>query len=208
MRKLKQIFLASSILIMGGATISNAQIQEGNLMVGVNLANIDLDLQKNNTRFGLGITPKIGYFIQDNLALGGELGLGFESAKNTFAINYNISAFGRYYIGDPRAVILNHSRFFLEANAGIAGRNYKVKDVPSASTNGLGLGIGAGVAYFITPNIGLETLLKYNQIVGFGTSPTTGGLSLNIGFQIYIPTSKARDVYQEASSEARDRYSN
>lgn len=208
MRKLRQLFLASSILIAGGVGTANAQIQEGNLMVGVNLAHIDLDLQKNNTKFGLGISPKIGYFVQDNLAIGGEVGLGFESAKNTFAINYNISAFGRYYIGDPRAVLLNHSRFFLEANAGIAGRNYKVKDVPSASTNGLGLGVGAGVAYFITPNIGLETVLKYNQIVGFGTSPTTGGLNLNIGFQIYIPTSKAKDVYQEASSEAKSRYGN
>ncbi|MEP6595022.1 MAG: hypothetical protein ABJA71_03705, partial [Ginsengibacter sp.] len=52
----------------------------------------------------------------------------------------------------------------------------------------LGLGFGPGYAYFITPNIGLETLLKYNGIIGFGNATTQSNLNLNVGFQIYLPT--------------------
>ena len=79
--------------------------------------------------------------------------------------------------------ILKHTRLFVEGNIGIEGNN--VSHGPS--TNGLGLGIGPGVAYFIAPNIGLETLLKYNGIVGFGNAGSTNTLNLNIGFQVYLP---------------------
>ncbi len=205
MTKFKTLLFGLGLVTLGSQT-SNAQIQEGNLMVGVNLANIELGLQKNNTHFGIGISPKIGYFIQDNVVLGGEVRIGFQSSKNSFSIDYGVGAFGRYYLGDPRTVLLKHSRFFLEGDAGIAGRNYKVKDLPATSTNGLGLGIGGGVAYFITPNIGLEALLKYNGIVGFGTSPGSGNLSLNVGFQIYLPTAKAKEIYRDAESETKSRY--
>jgi len=33
----------------------------------------------------------------------------------------------------------------------------------------------------------LETLLKYNGIVGFGSSPYANNVSLNFGFQVYLP---------------------
>ncbi|RYY23010.1 MAG: hypothetical protein EOP41_06730, partial [Sphingobacteriaceae bacterium] len=52
---------------------------------------------------------------------------------------------------------------------------------------GLGFGVGPGFAYFITPSIGLETLVKYNGIVGFGSSPYANNISLNFGFQVYLP---------------------
>jgi hypothetical protein len=84
--------------------------------------------------------------------------------------------------------LLHHSRFFVEGNVGIEGDNPAVGD----NTNGLGLGIGPGWTYFITPNIGLEALLKYNGIVGFGSKPTSSNLNLTIGFQIYLPPSRFR----------------
>src|SRR5256885_951243 len=55
------------------------------------------------------------------------------------------------------------------------------------STNGLGLGIGPGYAYFITRNIAFETLLKFNENVGFGNTTSTSNLNLGLGFQIYLP---------------------
>src|SRR5690554_4795176 len=157
MKNLNSLIFAAALSLFA-VKESQAQIQEGNFMVGANLADFDLGFQNNNTQFSMSINPKIGYFIQDNVVLGGQFKLGIDAAKNTFGINYGIGAFGRYYIGDPRAVVLRHARFFLEADAGIAGTNHKVTGIPAASTNGLGLGVGPGVAYFITPNIGLEAL--------------------------------------------------
>lgn len=184
---------------------ADAQIQKGNLMVGANLADMSLGLQKDNTNFSLSINPKLGYFIQDNIAIGGEVNLGFATAKGYTDINYLVGAFGRYYFSDQQAILLKHSRFFIEANAGISGENHKPKDMPSSSTNGLGIGFGPGVAYFITPNIGLEALLKYNLLVGFGSATTVNRLSFGLGFQIYLPTKKARALYNDVSKEVKDK---
>ncbi len=75
-------------------------------------------------------------------------------------------AMGRYYINDKQLNdLIGHSRFFVEGNVGIEGDNPATGD----NTNGLGLGLGPGWAYFITPNIGLEALLQYCGIVGFSS---------------------------------------
>jgi len=99
-----------------GVQQANAQLQKGNLMVGANLADLGLRLQNSNTRISFAISPKLGYFVQDNLAIGAEVGLGLDhqsvSSISTNEINYKIGAFGRYFISDPRAILLKHSRFF------------------------------------------------------------------------------------------------
>jgi hypothetical protein len=86
--------------------------------------------------------------------------------------------------------VVKHGRFFIEANAGIEGSNPAVGE----STNGLGLGFGPGFVYFVTPNIGLEALLKYQLIVGFGSSVTSSNLVFNFGAQIYLPGKALRDA--------------
>jgi len=103
-------------------------------------------------------------------------------------VNYGVGALGRYYITNANAQIIPHSMFFVEGNVGIEGDNPATGD----NTNGLGLGIGPGWTYFVNPNIGLEVLLKYNGIVGFGSSPTSNNLNLFIGFQIYLGSSEAK----------------
>jgi hypothetical protein len=88
---------------------------------------------------------------------------------------------------------LNHGRLFFEGNAGIQG----ISQSDGSNTTGLGLGIGPGYAYFITPNIGLETLLKYNGVVGFGSEPYSSNLNLGIGFQIYLPGRSVQTIVNE-----------
>lgn len=194
-------------LTFAGIQKAGAQLQKGNLMVGATLADLGLRLQTSDTRISFNISPKLGYFIQDNIAIGAEVSLGLDhhtvSSISTNQIDYKVGAFGRYYISDPRAILLKHSRFFLEANVGITGNNSKTEGAASVTTNGLGLGVGPGVAYFITPNIGLEALLKYDLGVGFGSSVTQHNFTIGVGFQIYLPTKKARAVYEEASGEVK-----
>ncbi|MGN6417448.1 MAG: hypothetical protein ACTHMC_08150, partial [Pseudobacter sp.] len=88
-------------------------------------------------------------------------------------------------------------------NVGIMGQNNKVDGAHNTSTNGLGVGFGPGIAYFITPNISLEGLLKYNLTVGFGNSTTNNQVAFGLGFQIYLPTKKAREVYNDARSQMK-----
>ncbi|MBE5318027.1 hypothetical protein IM793_02555 [Pedobacter sp. MR2016-19] len=176
-------FLATVIISATTILAANAQIQKGNVMVGGNLTNINLGLDDPKI-FSVDITPKAAWFIQDNVAVGGYVNFGLKTAKNTnTTTSYGVGALGRYYTGKD-VEVLRHGRLFAEATVGIGGVNVSNG---GDNTNGLNLSVGPGFAYFITPNIGLETLLKYNGLVGFGSSTTQSNLNLSFGFQIYLP---------------------
>ncbi|UEG53471.1 hypothetical protein LLH06_00575 [Mucilaginibacter daejeonensis] len=180
MKKFNLLTLVAALLLSVSAS---AQIQKGNVLVGGDLANLNLGLD-NSKRVSFDIMPKAAWFVQDNLALGGYVRFGIDGAKNSATTTrYGIGALGRYYAG-PEMEVVKHGRFFGEVNVGVGGVN--VSD-GGGKTNGLDLGFGPGFAYFITPNVGLETLLKYQGVIGFGSATTQNALNLSFGFQIYLP---------------------
>ena len=172
-----------SILVFSSV---QAQIQQGNVMVGGNISNMNLSLD-NGGGFNMTLSARAGWFIRNNLALGAYVDFGLAAAKGIKpSINYGVGALGRYYINDPAINVLRKTRFFGEATVGIEGYNPSAGD----NTNGLGISAGPGIAYFVTPNIGLEGLIKYRGIVGFGSSPASSNLVFGIGFQIYLSREK------------------
>jgi hypothetical protein len=163
----------------------HAQLEKGNVLVGGDLADFSLGLNKNS-HFTISLSPKAAWFIKDNIAVGGYGSLGLDIIKGSTNTTYGVGGLGRYYFGPSQVnteSVVKHTRFFGEANVGIEGQNI----AGGSTTNGLGIGFGPGLAYFITPNIGLEALLKYNGIVGFGNDPLNSRLGLHFGFQIYLP---------------------
>ncbi|WP_026896718.1 outer membrane beta-barrel protein [Daejeonella oryzae] len=181
-----------------GIHAANAQTQKGNVMWGASVSNIGLDFQKGNTGFSMDLTPKIGYFIKDDLAVGPEIALGVNTNDGSTVFTYRAGGFGRYFLSNAEVTeVVRGSRWFLEANAGLTGTNVKVKGLPSTNTNGLGIGFGPGLAYFVTDRISLEGLLKYNLGVGFGNATTTNRVNLGIGFQIYLPGKQLKDRLTE-----------
>ena len=208
MKKLSLFSLITGTTLLATTLTSSAQLQKGNIMIGANLADISLTAQNNNTTFGFNLTPKVGYFVQDNFALGGEVLFGINARKKNTQISYGVGALARYYVSDPSTRLLNATRWFFEGNVGIYGDNVIVKDGSNSSTNGLGLGIGPGLAYFISPNIALEGLFKYNLTAGFGNSATSHRFGIGVGFQIYLPNKKAKGIYNEVKSEVNQRNRN
>lgn len=185
MKKTLSLFLVAFLFLSAS---SIAQIQKGNILAGGDIANFDLGL-KSGSAFSMTIDPKLAFFIQNNLAIGAYLNFDLSRFSGVTSTIYGVGALGRYYFPDKtNQNPLRHSRFFVEANVGINGENVS----HGSSTNGLGLGVGPGYAYFITPSIGLETLLKYNGVVGFGNATTQSDLNLNVGFQIYLPSRNLR----------------
>jgi hypothetical protein len=179
---MKKITLATLALI-GLVFTAKAQIQKGNVLIGGDLANLDLSLEKGGN-FSGNISPKAAWFIQDNIAVGGYANFGISTfTGGGSTVSYGVGPLGRYYAGGGNEVI-KHGRFFGEANVGFQGVNYSGN---GGNTNGLGFGVGPGFAYFITPSIGLETLLKYNAVTGFGNNGYSSALNLNFGFQVYLP---------------------
>lgn len=178
---MKKLLIAAALAFTSFA--AQAQIQRGNVLIGGNIANLSLGLD-NSKVFSFDLTPKAAWFIEDNLAIGGYANLGIRTAKNTATTTtYGVGALGRYYAGDD-VEVLRHGRFFGEATVGFGGINVSNG---VGNTNGASLGIGPGFAYFVTPNIGLETLLKYNGLRGFGNASSQNTLTLSFGLQIYLP---------------------
>lgn len=192
MKKTIILFFVSCFLFSSHAF---SQIQKGNILVGGDIANFDIGLQKGSA-FSMTLDPKLAFFIKDNIAVGAYIDFGLQTIPGSTGTltHYGVGALARYYLSDKNSVSpVRHSRIFFEGNVGISGVN-----VPGGSnTNGLGLGIGPGLAYFITPNIGLETLLKYNGLLGFGNATTQSHLNLNVGFQIYLPSHKLRTTIEK-----------
>ena len=181
-----------TLLAIGLAVVnvSNAQLQKGNVLIGGNIADFNLGLNKGGA-YNFTIVPKAAWFISDNVAVGGYLNFGLQGAKNgATSTTYGIGPLARYYMGKTDLDMLKHGRWFVEGNVGVGGTN--VSD-GGPSTNGLDLGVGPGYAYFITPNIGLEGLFKYYGQVGFGNTTSSNNLGLSVGLQIYLPGKSTRD---------------
>ncbi len=191
---MKKLLLGAFAIGAGLFSLTNAQIQKGNWMVGGNLVSGNFGLN-TGAGYNVQIQPKGAYFIEDNVAVGGYANLGFAGAKGSETIwNYGAGALGRYYLSPGQEGVdnlLKNGRWFFEANLGIGGQS---ASNGGDSANGLDYGFGPGYAYFITPNIGLEGLLKYTGNVGFGNRGTTSNLAFGLGLQIYLPTSKAKQV--------------
>lgn len=185
---MKKILLAGAFALFG---LSNAQIQEGNWMVGGQVANMQFTNGVN-----VNLTPQVGYFVKDNWAIGAKVGLNVYSPKGASGTqtNWDLGAFTRYYLGKNDVnTILKNGRFFGEGTVGFGGVNSSV----ASSTNGIQLGIGAGYAYFITKNVSLDAVLKFTTTAGAGSSAGKGDLGLNVGFQIFLPTSKVKDALRD-----------
>ncbi len=204
---MKLRLLVFAALLMAASGTVNAQIQKGNVLVGGDIADFKLDLG-TPSQFNVNLSPKAAWFIRDNVAVGAYGVFGLSTIKNvSTAVTYGVGAFGRYYINDKNLDIVKHMKFFGEANLGIQGVNVDNHNdnIPNSTTNGLGFGFGPGVAYFVTPEIGLEGLLKYNGNVGFGSNPYASNLSLNVGLQIYLPSKKLKDRGRELDREIKSK---
>lgn len=193
------LFTASIVVIQ----IAKGQTEKGNIMAGGNIANVQATFQSGNSTLGLNINPKMGYFVGKDFAIGLGLNFGLTGGGGVTTINYGLLPFARYYFSKRDMDAVNaeipskRTRFFAEADFGASGANTINKNGPSVSTNGTSFSAGPGMAYFITPNVGLETLVKVRGIAGFGASAIAIQPELNIGFQIYLSKNRAKRIYEE-----------
>ncbi len=186
---MKKLLITGAVALLG--ITAQAQLQQGNWMVGAEVADV-----RFTNGFNMNLTPKLAYFVQDRWAIGAEVGLDINSPEgdSSTQTDWSIAPFTRYYFGANEIDnLLSNGVFFAEGSAGFGGNNSSAGN----STNGALLGIGAGYAYFITPSVGLEGLLKYKGLVGGGNKNSQGNLYLGIGFQIYLPNSKAKAALRD-----------
>ena len=138
---MKKLLLGAGIIALGVSSTANAQIQEGNWLVGSSLIASNFGLNTGGG-YNFSVQPKAAYFIKDNVALGGYVDLGFsKSAKGSPTnFDYGVGALGRYYLSPGEQGVdnlLNHGRWFFEGNVGVGGTSVEGGN----STTGLDFGV-------------------------------------------------------------------
>ncbi|PVD50737.1 hypothetical protein DC498_18385 [Terrimonas sp.] len=162
-----------------------AQIQRGSVLMGGEISDLNWSLSDKGSFSGR-LSPKAAFFIKDNIAVGSYISFHATVSEGTSpSTTYGVGILGRYYWGDRNSNLFRKSKFFAEGTVGIEGNNPAEGD----NTNGLGLSAGPGIAYFISPAIGLEALAKYKGIAGFWSAPLSHNIVISFGFQIYLTRS-------------------
>ncbi len=191
-------FLLPLLLVMATFQSSRAQTEKGNLMIGAQVANLGASFQNHSNVFHFDITPGAAYFFENNIAVGALVNLGLTAPKNApSSFSYAVGPWGRYYFTPPESMNFSpHVAFFADGFIGFQGVTHSKE---GGSTNGLGIKIGPGLAYFITQGISLDASLDYNLVLGFGNATTINRFGFNLGFQIFLPARGFSEKFRQGS---------
>jgi len=77
----KRYFIALALIFT--VFFAQAQTEKGYYLIGGNIGNIKGNFQKGGSSFGIGITPKVAWFVKDNIAVGGQIDLMCDQTTNT-----------------------------------------------------------------------------------------------------------------------------
>jgi outer membrane protein len=185
------------VIAIASSFAAFAQYNQGRMLVGGSFelsTNTDKTRDggrtiTNGTRTTFNLSPRFGYFIMDNLAIGAGVGLGLSkwNSKNNGS-DYNTSSisfqpFARYYL--PVNV-------FFHGEFGVGTSTTKSEDSNFADYkyNSINLALGAGYALFLTDNVAVEPMLTYrfsrSKYDYDNEKNIDSGLFLSVGFQIYL----------------------
>lgn len=163
------------------ANVGDAPIRAGNWMAGGSIGTTGFNFSTET--FQLRVDPKLGYFIRDNIAIGGQGTIDLSFYKGGSTIGYGIAPFIRYYFPETAT---RTGRWFGEGSVGINGSHKKdsEEDLPMS----LKLGIRGGYSHFVARNVAIEGTLGYEFTrADISSASGSSGLGLAFGFQIYLP---------------------
>ena len=153
---------------------SFGQTEKNSLMVG-GMARLNI---KQNYAY---ISPQLGLFMAKNFALGATVPVSFSSPESLKSFYYGFGPFFRGYFGASKL------QPFLEGGVYFASEHTKFinnnREFRSRRTDNKAH-LATGIAYFLTPNIGVEGILKYQVDREF--EYTGANLTFNLGLQVYL----------------------
>ncbi|PKF75896.1 OmpW family outer membrane protein [Chryseobacterium sp. PMSZPI] len=205
---MKKLLLAGAVALFG---LSNAQMTKGdwvisgntgigfnNVTTTVKVAGQSVDGPKTNT---FSITPSVGYFVIDKLAVGIDLGYVTATTKyqrnKTTISNFSVMPTATYYF-------TNSTKFvpFLGAGIGYASNKTKANYNDGSlidplmqtetTTDGLAWKVKGGVTYMATQSLGINLGLSYDQFSNKETfmnneiKTNVKTFGVNVGFSYFI----------------------
>ncbi len=130
-----------------------AQIEKGTYMLGGS-TNASILLRDGSNTIDVNIEPRLGYFINNSLAIGSLLEVSLNMRSDAYSSTiFGLSPFARYYFGKSE-----HSSFFTTLSIGFI-MLHSNNDNTRAGYNGK---YDIGIVHFLNPSIGLQTSLRYS----------------------------------------------
>ncbi|MCK6606853.1 MAG: porin family protein [Flavobacterium sp.] len=155
---MKKVLLSAVALLAFG--FANAQEEEkgnggfskGSMFIS-GAVSIDSEKTGDAKSSGFEIAPKFGYFVTENIAIGGKLGYESMKADNGFVDTTDrtaltVGAFGRYYMTPA-------SQFSLFGEFGVDYTSWDNK-LADVQENEIGVNLGLGLSYFLNNNWAIE----------------------------------------------------
>jgi outer membrane protein len=179
------------------------QIPKGTSIIGgsvaVNHSKTETETQETkSTQFDL--SPSYGYFIISNLAIGASL--DFSTASSSYnwgsgprkskSNSYGVGPFVRYYLPiNEKLYGVGSVSYSREWSKDEAWSTTTPQNKNTTKEGYYNLGIGAGIAYFLTPNISLDVMLVYSKDQFKNREADdytyrTSGIALAAGFNIFL----------------------
>ncbi|MCQ4034479.1 porin family protein [Kaistella montana] len=159
---MKKLLLVGALALFAAV---NAQTEKGNWMVSgkseiaFNSTNAKVKFQGNEVSdvktSTFAFTPAASYFVINNLAVG--LGLSYNHSKTGDSKSDTFTVIPQTTYFFP---VAGEVKPYVEAGIGYA-TNKTTEGGEDFKLNGLAYGFGAGVAYFVTPNVAFNLGLNY-----------------------------------------------
>jgi len=193
-------YLLSVILLVILNNLAIAQFNTGSKMVG---ASTSLDLGFSSDKYvdsedatkytTIDLNPRAAYFVQNGIAVGGDLNYYLSRSKYGSddpytTTEFRIGPFGRYYYKSVGPV-----RPFGEVKLGGGSsttRSYVTGEKTTTRHNIFYAGAGVGAAFFLAENFALEAMLgyTYDHLKNQETDEKQNnhGVMLSFGFSFYF----------------------
>jgi|JI7StandDraft_1071085.scaffolds.fasta_scaffold40101_3 hypothetical protein len=187
---MKRILLVVTALLC--YLIADAQLEKGTQLIGasatMNARNNDIDSIRNVASSAYNLNLRYGRLVANNFAVGISVPLTYSRIDQQSELTYGGGPFIRYYSpfeetegeGSKLNLLLEARGTYSQSS--FEDRNLKI----NRNTGYMGGAVGVGVIYFFNESVGLETLADYTFLYSLSNSDKSNGLSLNIGFQIYL----------------------
>lgn len=194
-------FLFSGVLILLSTSISFAQLFVGgsfNISTSggtEKISNVSVDKQST---IDFNLNPKVGFFINSNMAVGANISLGLMRTNNnsnpeviSTTTSFGLSPFIRYYFME-----LGQLSLFGEGNIIIEGKKTKIKSnavtVDGPKSKNFGLNVLPAASYKLSDKIEIEAFLgglsitTQNDEQNNNNSDKTNRLSLEFSTSLQI----------------------
>lgn len=211
---MKKLLLAGAVALFG---LSNAQMTKGDWVIS---GNTGMGFNNTTTTVKVGgnsvdgpkvnsfsITPSVGYFVIDKLAVGIDLGYfntttkyqGVKSTNSTFSVmptaTYYFTNSSKLvpFLGAGIGYASNKTKYsFYNSNINNDGFDPLLMQDTENTTDGLAWAVKGGVTYMATQSLGINLGISYNQFSNKETIMNTDvktnikTFGVNVGFSYFI----------------------